>query len=31
MLIGVWKETASGGKDSRLERKQVMAMTQAGS
>jgi putative DNA-invertase from lambdoid prophage Rac len=28
-VIGVWKETASGGKDSRPERKQVMAMAQA--
>jgi hypothetical protein len=28
-VIGVWKETASGGKDSQPERKQVMAMAQA--
>ena len=28
-VVGVWEETASGGKDSRPERKQVMAMAQA--
>jgi putative DNA-invertase from lambdoid prophage Rac len=28
-VVGVWKKTASGGKDSRPERKQVMAMAQA--
>ena len=28
-VIGVWKETASGGKDGLPERKQVMAMAQA--
>jgi len=28
-VVGVWKETAPGGKDSRPKRKQVMAMAQA--
>ena len=29
MFVGIWKETASGGKDSRHDRKQVMALAQA--
>jgi putative DNA-invertase from lambdoid prophage Rac len=28
-VVGIWKETASGGKDSRPDRKQVMALAQA--
>ena len=28
-IIGVWKETASGGKDDRAERKEVLALAQA--
>ena len=28
-VVGVWKETASGGKDERAERKKVLALAQA--